>query len=192
MYGVNPQGCRVTSFKVPTLEESAHDFLWRIHLNVPERGMMGIFNRSQYEDVLVVRVHKLVDKNVWGKRYEEINRFEKHLAENQVAILKFFLHISKKEQKKRFDERVSDPDRNWKLSKADFAERKYWAKYRNACMTVLPSAAALKAPHGSLFPPITSGFRNSHGGIEKSSRKPSKQPPHEVSLKPSIALPKSK
>jgi PPK2 family polyphosphate:nucleotide phosphotransferase len=159
MYGVNPQGCRVTSFKVPTPEESAHDFLWRIHMNVPEKGMMGIFNRSQYEDVLVVRVHKLVEKNVWEKRYEEINRFEKSLAENQVVILKFFLHISKKEQKRRFDERVSDPDRNWKLSKADFAERKYWDKYVNAYEEALSRCSTKSAPW-FVIPADHKWFRN--------------------------------
>ena len=124
MSGVSPQGCSVTSFKVPNSEELAHDFLWRIHKAVPEKGMFGIFNRSQYEDVLVVRVHKLVPKDVWKARYDQINRFEKNLADNDVKLLKFFLHISKEEQEKRFQERLHDPRKKWKYSKADPAERK--------------------------------------------------------------------
>jgi PPK2 family polyphosphate:nucleotide phosphotransferase len=111
MAGVNPQGCSVTSFKVPSPEEAAHDFLWRVHKAVPEAGDIGIFNRSHYEDVLVVRVHKLVPKDVWSKRYDEINNFELMLAENNVKIVKLFLHISKDEQKKRFLKRIDDPDR---------------------------------------------------------------------------------
>ena len=119
MSGVSPQGCSVKSFKVPNSEELAHDFLWRIHKAVPEKGMFGIFNRSQYEDVLVVRVHKLVPKDVWKARYDQINRFEKNLAENDVKLLKFFLHISREEQEKRFQERLHDPRKKWKFSKAD-------------------------------------------------------------------------
>ena len=125
MSGVNPQGCQVTSFKVPTAEEAAHDFLWRVHKAVPPHGEIGIFNRSHYEDVLVVRVHKLVPKDVWSKRYEQINDFEALLAAGKVKILKFFLHISKDEQKKRFLQRIDDPDRRWKISESDFTERKY-------------------------------------------------------------------
>ena len=123
---VNPQGCRVTSFKIPSVEEAAHDFLWRVHQAVPPYGDIGIFNRSHYEDVLVVRVHDMVPKKVWSERYEQINEFERILHENNVRILKFFLHISKEEQKKRFMGRIDDPDKRWKISQADFAERKFW------------------------------------------------------------------
>ena len=120
MSGVNPQGCEVTSFKAPSAEELAHDFLWRIHKAVPRLGQIGIFNRSQYEDVLIVRVHKMVPKAIWSERYWQINDFEQSLTENNVTILKFFLHISKDEQKKRFEERLTNPKKNWKLSAARF------------------------------------------------------------------------
>jgi PPK2 family polyphosphate:nucleotide phosphotransferase len=159
MSGVSPQGCSVTSFKVPSAEEQAHDFLWRIHKAVPEKGMIGIFNRSQYEDVLVVRVHKLVPKGVWQARYEEINRFERNLAENDVKILKFFLHISKEEQKKRFDARLNDPDKNWKFTKADTAERKYWDDYVTAYEAVLSRCSTEYAPW-FIIPADHKWFRN--------------------------------
>ncbi len=132
MSGVNPSGCSVTAFKQPSSTELAHDFLWRIHAAVPGKGTIGIFNRSAYEDVLIARVHKLVPKSVWEKRYGQINEFEKILAENGVHILKFFLHISSKEQKKRFEARVADPAKNWKASAADFKEREYWDEYQKA------------------------------------------------------------
>jgi PPK2 family polyphosphate:nucleotide phosphotransferase len=159
MSGVSPQGCSVTSFKVPSAEEQAHDFLWRIHKAVPEKGMIGIFNRSQYEDVLVVRVHKLVPKAVWQARYEEINRFERNLVESDVKILKFFLHISKEEQKKRFDERLNDPDKNWKFTKADTAERKYWDDYVTAYEAVLSRCSTEYAPW-FIIPADHKWFRN--------------------------------
>src|SRR6202047_2446113 len=111
MSGVNPQGCKVTSFKWPSAKELAHDFLWRSHLAAPEKGMIGIFNRSHYEDVLVVRVHKLVPKQIWRKRYRHINDFERMLTDHNVTILKFFLHISKDEQKRRLEARIQDPSR---------------------------------------------------------------------------------
>jgi PPK2 family polyphosphate:nucleotide phosphotransferase len=132
MSGVNPQGCCVTSFKVPTPVELAHDYLWRVHNVVPPRGMIGIFNRSHYEDVLVVRVHNLVPKEMWSQRYEQINAFEKHLTENGVTILKFFLHISKAEQKKRLEERRDDPTKQWKFSVGDLKERAMWDDYMAA------------------------------------------------------------
>jgi len=132
MGGVNPQGCRVTSFKVPSAEEAAHDFLWRAHKAVPEYGEIGIFNRSHYEDVLVVRVHNLAPKDVWSRRYEQINRFESLLVENNIAVVKFFLHISKDEQKKRLMERIDDPNKHWKISQADFNERRFWDDYMEA------------------------------------------------------------
>jgi PPK2 family polyphosphate:nucleotide phosphotransferase len=159
MSGVDPQGCSVAQFKVPSAEEAAHDFVWRAHKAVPERGMWGIFNRSHYEDVLVVRVHNLVPKHVWKKRYDEINAFEKLLADNLVKILKFFLHISKKEQKRRFDERIADPKRNWKLSAADLAERKYWDEYITAYEEVLSRCSTKDAPW-FIIPSNQKWFRN--------------------------------
>jgi PPK2 family polyphosphate:nucleotide phosphotransferase len=146
MSGVNPQGCRVTSFKAPTPEERSHDFLWRIHKAVPRLGEIGIFNRSHYEDVLVVRVHNLVDNSVWKKRYDQINAFEKGLADNGVTILKFFLHISKDEQKRRFLSRIEEPDKNWKLSQADFDERKFWDEYMKAFEEALARCSTPRAP----------------------------------------------
>jgi PPK2 family polyphosphate:nucleotide phosphotransferase len=132
MSGVNPQGCRVTSFKVPTPEELSHDFLWRVHQHVPPRGYIGIFNRSHYEDVLIVRVHNLVPKVVWRERYEQINNFEKLLADNGVTILKFFLHISKDEQKQRLQERLDDKSKNWKFNPGDLKARALWDDYMAA------------------------------------------------------------
>src|SRR6202041_3134352 len=120
---VNPQGCRVTSFKIPSVEEAAHDFLWRIHRAVPGYGDIGIFNRSHYEDVLVVRVHDLVPKKVWSERYGQINDFERMLSDSGVHIVKFLLYISKEEQEKRFKERIDDKQKNWKFSPADLKER---------------------------------------------------------------------
>jgi PPK2 family polyphosphate:nucleotide phosphotransferase len=146
MSGVNPQGCKVTSFKVPSSEERLHDFLWRVHKAVPERGDIGIFNRSHYEDVLVVRVHRTVSKEVWSKRYGQINDFERELSENGVKILKFFLHISKEEQKRRFQARILDPARNWKLSLADFEERRYWDDYMKAYEDALHKCSTSQAP----------------------------------------------
>jgi PPK2 family polyphosphate:nucleotide phosphotransferase len=146
MSGVNPQGCRVTSFKVPSHLESEHDFLWRAHIAVPERGEIGIFNRSYYEDVLVVRVHQLVPDKVWKKRFDQINMFEGLLAENNVTVLKFFLHISKDEQKKRLQERLDDPRHQWKLAPNDFAERKFWDNYLSAYEGALSRCSTAQAP----------------------------------------------
>ena len=129
---VDPQGCRVESFKVPTEQELAHDFLWRVHQVVPARGMITIFNRSHYEDVLVVRVHKLAPEEVWKKRYEQINAFEKLLFETGTIVLKFFLHISRDEQKKRLEERERDVEKAWKLATGDWKERKLWPDYQKA------------------------------------------------------------
>jgi PPK2 family polyphosphate:nucleotide phosphotransferase len=146
MSGVNPQGCHVTSFKVPSHEEAEHDFLWRAHLAVPERGQMGIFNRSYYEDVLVVRVHQLVPDNIWKKRYEQINMFEELLVQNNVTVLKFFLKISKDEQKNRFQERLEDPRHQWKFSPNDIAERKFWDDYMAAYEDALSKCSTPSAP----------------------------------------------
>src|ERR1700735_513845 len=129
MSGVDPQGCVVRSFKVPTAEEAAHDFLWRIHRAVPEYGEIGVFNRSHYEDVLVVRVHNLVPKDVWSRRYGLINDFERNLVDHETHILKFYLHISKEEQLKRFKQRLDDPTKYWKMSEADYKERVFWKDY---------------------------------------------------------------
>jgi PPK2 family polyphosphate:nucleotide phosphotransferase len=127
--GVNPQGVRVTSFKQPTDIELGHDFLWRIHKAVPQAGMIGIFNRSHYEDVLVVRVEDIVPEDVWQPRFEHINNFEQHLSNSGTTILKFFLHISKDEQQQRFNDRLSDPDKRWKFSEQDLVKRRHWDRY---------------------------------------------------------------
>ena len=143
---MNPQGCRVQAFKVPSAEEAAHDFLWRVHRATPARGEVVIFNRSHYEDVLVARVHGLVPKATWRKRYEAINAFEKQLAENGTHILKFFLHISKDEQLKRFRKRLDDPNRHWKISEADYQERQYWDAYQQAYQEALSRCSTPWAP----------------------------------------------
>lgn len=130
--GVNPQGFRIASFKKPSEEELAHDFLWRIHHEVPAKGKIGIFNRSHYEDVLVVRVNNLVPKSVWQARYDHINNFEKILADSGTTILKFYLHISKEEQKERFQDRLDDPSKHWKFSKGDLPVREQWDDYMRA------------------------------------------------------------
>jgi PPK2 family polyphosphate:nucleotide phosphotransferase len=129
---MNPLGTRVHAFKVPTDEEAKHDFLWRAHTQAPMRGEVAIFNRSHYEDVLIVRVHNLVPKEVWSKRYDLINDFEKNLAESGTTILKFFLHISKDEQLNRFKKRLDNPDKHWKVNEADYEERKHWPEYMKA------------------------------------------------------------
>jgi len=159
MAGINPQGCIVTPFKEPTPEELEHDFLWRIHKAVPPVGDVGIFNRSHYEDVLVVRVHDLVPKEVWSRRYEQINTFERILAENHVRILKFFLHISKDEQRKRFQKRIDDKERNWKISADDFAERKFWDEYTKAYEEALGRCSTPEAPW-FVIPSNKKWFRN--------------------------------
>jgi PPK2 family polyphosphate:nucleotide phosphotransferase len=146
MSGLNPVGCVVTSFKVPTPDERQHDFLWRIHRAVPPRGVIGVFNRSHYEDVLVVRVHKLVPKEVWLRRYREINEFERTLRQNGVEILKFYLHISKAEQARRLRSRIEDKSKNWKFSEADIAERRLWSKYQTAYEDAINECTTSRAP----------------------------------------------
>jgi PPK2 family polyphosphate:nucleotide phosphotransferase len=160
MSGVNPQGCKVEAFKEPSGEELNHDFLWPSSKVLPERGRIGIFNRSYYEEVLVVRVHpKLLDRgkpipaspdgpsaNVWNDRYEDINAFERHLHRNGTRIVKIFLHVSREEQKKRFLERLDDPDKIWKLSANDLAERKHWYEYRAAYEEALSATSTPWAP----------------------------------------------
>lgn len=142
----NPAGVRVNSFKVPTPVELAHDFLWRIHHVVPEKGMMGIFNRSHYEDVLVVRVHSMVPERVWSKRYDQINDFERMLAANGTVILKFFLHVSRDEQTKRLRERVEDETKNWKFNAGDLDERSKWDDYTDAYRDALAKCSTEWAP----------------------------------------------
>ena len=146
MTAFNPQGCVVASFKVPTPEELAHDFLWRIHRRVPGSGEIGIFNRSHYEDVLVVRVHELVPKAVWSKRYRLIRDFERHLTNTGTTIVKFFLYIDRDEQRQRFQERFDDPKKRWKFSLGDLAERKLWDKYIAAYEDALSETSTDNAP----------------------------------------------
>jgi PPK2 family polyphosphate:nucleotide phosphotransferase len=157
MSGINPQGCQVSSFKAPSSEDLDHDFLWRCVKALPERGRIGIFNRSYYEECLVVRVHeellerqklppKLVSKSIWKERFEDISAFERYLARNGTLILKFFLHVSRDEQKKRFLERLDQPDKNWKFSTADAKERGYWNDYIKAYEDLIQHTASAHAP----------------------------------------------
>ncbi len=146
MEAFNPQGCVVAAFKVPTPEELAHDYLWRVHKKVPGKGEIGIFNRSHYEDVLVVRVHDLVPREVWSKRFREINEFEKLLADNGTTIVKFFLYIDREEQRERFQERVDNPKKRWKFSMSDLDERKLWDDYIAAFEEALSKTSTDYAP----------------------------------------------
>jgi len=157
MSGVNPQGCQVYSFKAPSSEDLDHDYLWRCLRCMPERGRIGIFNRSYYEEVLVVKVHEellakqklppaLVGKSIWKQRYEDIRNVERYLTRNGIAICKFFLHVSKKQQKKRFIERLENPDKNWKFSLADAKERGHWKEYQNAYEEMIQATATPYAP----------------------------------------------
>ncbi|WP_264552955.1 polyphosphate kinase 2 family protein [Flavobacterium sp. N2038] len=157
MSGINPQGCQVSSFKGPSSEELDHDYLWRCQKHLPERGRIGIFNRSYYEEVLVVRVHeqilkgqkipeKLVTKDIWENRFEDIRNFEKYLNRNGTIVIKFFLNLSKEEQKKRFIERVDNPDKNWKFSAADAKERGYWDDYMFAYEELIKNTSTKKSP----------------------------------------------
>jgi PPK2 family polyphosphate:nucleotide phosphotransferase len=158
MSGVNPQGCQVFSFKHPSLEELDHDFLWRTTRNLPERGRIGIFNRSYYEEVLIVRVHKellraenlpqeiLDDKNIWDERYRSIRDLEAHLHRNGTRIIKFFLHVSKEEQRKRFLSRIDEPEKNWKFNRGDIEEREYWSDYMAAYEACLEGTSTRHSP----------------------------------------------
>ena len=157
MSGINPQGCQVNSFKAPSHEELDHDFLWRCIKHLPERGRIGIFNRSYYEEVLVVRVHeeilagqklpeKLITKNIWNERLKDIKNFEKYLNNNGILIVKIFLNVSKKEQKKRFLERIDKPDKNWKFSKTDLSERKFWQQYMDCYEDLIKKTSTEKSP----------------------------------------------
>jgi PPK2 family polyphosphate:nucleotide phosphotransferase len=155
--GINPQGCQVTSFKSPSSEELDHDFMWRCSKNLPERGRFGIFNRSYYEEVLVVKVHpeylssqklpkEALDEDIWKKRYHDIGQFEKYLHNNGILVRKFFLHVSKKEQKERFMERLDNPDKNWKFSTADVKERQHWDNYMEAYEEMIRNTSSENAP----------------------------------------------
>ena len=144
--GVNPQGVQVTSFKVPSDEERSHDFLWRVHHRVPARGMIGIFNRSHYEDVIVTRVNGIVPKAVWEARFDQINAFEKHLFANGVRILKFFLHVSRAEQLERLRKRLSSSEKNWKYNPGDLAERGKWKEYSAAYRDAIRRCSTREAP----------------------------------------------
>ncbi len=157
--GVNPQGVQVTSFKVPSKRELAHDFLWRVHKAVPDRGMIGIFNRSHYEDVLVVRVDNIVPEEVWRPRYEHINNFEKLLTDTGTAIIKIYLHISKEEQRERFQERVDIPRKNWKFSFGDLEKRKQWDDYMAAYEEMIEKTATEYAPW-YIIPANQNWYRN--------------------------------
>ena len=156
---MNPQGCRVEGFKQPSAEEAAHDFLWRIHSAAPAGGQVAIFNRSHYEDVLVVRVHNLVPKAVWSQRYERINDFEKGLVEHDTLILKFYLHISREEQLTRFKERLDDPAKQWKISESDYKERSFWDDYMAAYEDALSRCSTDHAPW-FVIPADHKWFRN--------------------------------
>jgi PPK2 family polyphosphate:nucleotide phosphotransferase len=157
--GLNPQGCRVTAFKQPTAEEAAHDFLWRIHRAVPGAGEIAIFNRSHYEDILVARVRRLVPKRVWSTRYAAINHFESLLTESGVMVVKFLLHISKREQRRRFEERQRDPAKQWKLCADDLTDRAAWGAYRRAYEDALSRCNTEQAPW-FVIPANQKWFRN--------------------------------
>jgi PPK2 family polyphosphate:nucleotide phosphotransferase len=159
MSQVNPQGCRVESFKVPTAEDLDHDFLWRVHRVVPRRGLLTIFNRSHYEDVVVVRVHNLVPKEVWSSRYEHINDFEQLLSDSGTIVLKFFLHISKEEQKKRLEAREVETEKAWKLSVNDWRERERWGDYKKAYEEAISRCSTAAAPW-YIIPADKKWFRN--------------------------------
>lgn len=157
MSGINPQGCQVASFKAPSSEDLDHDYLWRCQKHLPERGRLGIFNRSYYEETLVVRVHpeilgkqkvpaKLLDKEVWDNRFKDIRGFERYLTNNGIIVRKFFLHVSRGEQKKRFLERIDNPDKNWKFSATDAAERKHWKDYMHAYEETIRETATEESP----------------------------------------------
>jgi PPK2 family polyphosphate:nucleotide phosphotransferase len=157
MSGINPQGCQVSSFKAPTSTDLDHDYMWRCYKELPERGRIGIFNRSYYEEVLVVRVHPeilngqklptvLVDNDIWKYRYKDLRNFEKYMARNGTIVRKFFLHVSKKEQKKRFLERLDQPEKNWKFSSADAKERGYWDEYMKAYEEMIQETSTKQAP----------------------------------------------
>ena len=159
MRAMNPQGVSVARFEAPTPEEQAHDFLWRVHIKAPRRSQVGVFNRSHYEEVLITRVHKLIDKETCKSRYAQIRDFESELLENGTHILKFFLHISKEEQLARFAQRLEDPQRNWKISEADYTEREFWDDYMDAYEEAMSATSTKHAPW-FVIPSNHKWFRN--------------------------------
>ena len=182
--GVNPQGVRVASFKTPSPEELGHDFLWRVHPHAPGKGEIAIFNRSQYEDVLIARVHRLVPKHVWSKRYRAINEFERELVDEGAVVLKFFLHISRDEQRKRLRARLTDPTKQWKLSPSDARERAFWPSYVEAYEEMLGQTTTAWAPW-YLVPSDHKWFRNwvvSSVLIQTLERMDLRYPPPKVDL----------
>lgn len=182
--GVNPQGFQIANFKKPTDEELAHDFLWRVHQHVPAKGYIGIFNRSHYEDVLVVRVNNLVPKKVWQARYEHINNFEKLLTDNGTTVLKFYLHISKEEQKERFQDRLDDPTKHWKFSKGDLPVREQWDEYMHAFEDAIAKCNTEYAPW-HIIPANRKWYRNyiiTKTLVETLESMPLEYPPEEEGL----------
>jgi len=157
--GVNPQGCEVHSFKAPSAEELQHDFLWRVAQRLPASGRIGIFNRSHYEDIIEVRVHKIIPRSVWYQRYRQINEFEQYLSENNIKIIKLFLHISKDEQNKRLEDRLKDPKKRWKIDEKDIQKRKYWDEYLKAHEDIINKCNASWAPW-YIIPSNIKWFRN--------------------------------
>jgi len=155
----NPQSCAVKAFKEPTTEDLSHDFLWRIHKRAPSRGEIVVFNRSHYEDIIQPRVHKTIHKSIWSQRYEHINAFERCLSDNSIKIIKFFLHISKEEQRKRLEERMNDPSKQWKASESDITERKFWNSYSVAYQDIINRCSNLWAPW-YIIPANKKWFRN--------------------------------
>jgi PPK2 family polyphosphate:nucleotide phosphotransferase len=155
----NPQSCAVKAFKEPTAEDLSHDFLWRIHKRAPSRGEIVVFNRSHYEDIIQPRVHKTIHKSIWSQRYEHINAFERCLSDNSIKIIKFFLHISKEEQRTRLEERMNDPSKQWKVSESDITERKFWKNYTVAYQDIINRCSNLWAPW-YIIPANKKWFRN--------------------------------
>ncbi len=159
MSAFNPAGCRIESFKSPNSEEMSYDYLWRVHKKLPQKGIIGVFNRSHYEDIIEVSVQKLEKRKVWEKRYQQINEFEKYLTENNVEIIKIFLYISKQEQKKRLDDRINDPKENWKVSMDDYQRSKKWNRYMDAYDQVIKKCNSTHAPW-YIIPSNKKWFRN--------------------------------
>jgi len=155
----NPQSCAVKAFKEPTTEDLSHDFLWRIHKRAPSRGEIVVFNRSHYEDIIQPRVHKTIHKSIWSQRYAHINAFERCLSDNSIKIIKFFLHISKEEQRKRLEERMNDPSKQWKVSERDITDRKFWNSYTVAYQDIINRCSNLWAPW-CIIPANKKWFRN--------------------------------
>jgi PPK2 family polyphosphate:nucleotide phosphotransferase len=160
----NPQSCTVKAFKEPTTEDLSHDFLWRIHKSAPAKGEIVIFNRSHYEDIIQPRVHKTIHKSIWSQRYEHINAFEKCLSDSNIKIIKFFLHISKEEQRKRLEERLNDPSKHWKVSERDMEDRKFWSSYTVAYQDIIKRCSNTWAPW-YIIPANKKWFRNLAVGL---------------------------